>query len=61
MQLNHEEKEDGDGWTEIALDGEVLARHEDVQHNRNYDARENMLEDMANQAIAKYLNSKGAE
>ena len=35
MQLNHKEKEDGDGWTEIALDREVLERHEDVQHNMN--------------------------
>lgn len=56
--MNHEEKEDGDGWVEIALDGEVLVRHEDVQHNRNYRNKEKYLEEMATQAIANYTNSK---
>ena len=54
VQLNHEEKEEGDGWVEISLDGVVLSRSDDVQHNRNWSSREALQERIANEAIEKY-------
>jgi hypothetical protein len=55
VQLNHEEKEEGDGWVEISLDGVVLSRSDDVQHNRNWSSRaEALQESIVNEAIEKY-------
>jgi len=56
--LNHVEKEEGNGWVEISIlddgdDGKVLVRSDDVQHNKNYYDKDEMLEEMATEAIAK--------
>ena len=52
VQLKHCEKEDGCGWVCIKdTDGNELARSDDVQHNRNYDKRDKMLEDLGRAAL----------
>ena len=58
LQLNHVEKEEGDGWVEISLDGVVLSRSDDVQHNRNFMSREDLMENLAKDAIEKLTTAK---
>jgi len=51
VQLEHDEKEEGEGWVSIKFDAEELAMSNDVQHNRNYDNRQELLKELGNEAI----------
>mmetsp|Transcript_4218 Transcript_4218/g.6504 ORF Transcript_4218/g.6504 Transcript_4218/m.6504 type:complete len:88 (+) Transcript_4218:1359-1622(+) len=53
VQLHHHEEEKGEGWVSIILGEEELVRNEDVQHNRNYRRREEMLQGMGRDAVEK--------
>jgi len=66
VQLKHDEREEGQGWVEISAvlrdgyDGDddtnasgVLVRSEDVQHNRNYYDKDEILNKMAADAMEK--------
>ena len=53
VQLQHQEKEEGDGWISILLGGEKLVMSEDVQHNRKWYDREVILEQMGGAVIEK--------
>jgi len=60
VQLEHDEKEEGEGWVLIKLDAEELAMSKDLQHNRNYNNRQEFLKELGNEAIkqAKLLLTK---
>ena len=52
VQLKHDGSDAGDGWVAVSLDGKELVRSNDVQHNRNYDERSEMLSQMAGKILA---------
>ena len=70
IQLKHDdEKEEGEGWVEISLlfrkakegkggEHSILVRSEDVQHNRNYYDKDEMLEKMATDAMKQVLDQR---
>jgi len=60
VQLEHDVKEEGEGWVSIKLDAEVLAMINDLQHNRNSNNRQELLKGLGNKAIkqAKLLLTK---
>ena len=55
MQLKHNEKEESrenHGYVSIQdSNGKELARSEDVQHNRNYQSRVKLIEELGRKAI----------
>ena len=54
IQLKHQEDEVGEGWVELTLeDGTVLARSDDVQHNKNFHNSFGMYMDLAREAMEK--------
>jgi len=53
------EEAEGGAEEEIGL-GDILVRSEDVQHNRNYYDKEEMLENMASDAIQQIVNQRAA-
>lgn len=61
VQLQHDEEEKGDGWVVVLSDGNELARLEDVQHNRNYSKRVEMLNQMGTEILEKIQNNNDEE
>jgi hypothetical protein len=43
VQLQHDEKEKGEGWVSVTIEGKEIARFDDMQHNRRYYDREDMV------------------
>ena len=50
--MKHDASDSGNGWVAVSLDGKELVRSDDVQHNRNYGKRREMLSQMAEEILA---------
>ena len=42
VQLQHDEKEKGEGWVSVTVEGKEIVRIHDMQHNRHYYDQEEM-------------------
>ena len=63
IQLQHDDKEtsfSSHGYVVILKDGEELARHDSVQHNRNYHERANIFQELTEAIIDRHGAGAGS-
>lgn len=64
VQLRHDEVEktwEDHGFVRILCEGKELAFSEDVQHNRSWDSRQETMEKLVKEALAKLPDCKKAK
>ena len=62
VQLKHVDKETGNGWVRIqSASGAVLAKSDDLQHNRNFDSRPKRVKELVETVKAQATSQKNVD